>query len=94
MTIFVNQRDGGRCESTPVVTSKQKVTEAVLETTARQTASGVVRVRLEQLATGCWSVEAAAGNRGGLFRDYASAKKFIRREFAARQLTVVEMLSA
>ena len=63
-------------------------------TKASQACAPVLRVRLEKLATGCWSVQAAAGGRGGLFRDYASATKFIRLEFAVRQRTVVEMLSA
>jgi hypothetical protein len=62
--------------------------------TAGQACAHVVRVRLEKLATGCWSVQASAGTRGGLFRDYASATKFIRREFAARQRTIVETLPA
>ena len=89
MTNLVNQRHDGRCEFIPVVTS-----QAVLGTTLSQPPARAVRVRLEKLATGCWSVQAVAGTRGGLFRDYASATKFIRREFAARQLTVVETLSA
>ena len=89
MTILVNQRDNGRCESTSVLTN-----EAVLGSTLSQPPARAVRVRLEKLATGCWSVQAVAGTRGGLFRDHASATKFIRREFAARQRTVVETLSA
>jgi hypothetical protein len=89
MTTLLIRRSNGRCISTPVVTSK-----AVLDTPASQPPSHVVHVRLEKLATGCWSVRAAAGNRGGLFRDYASATQFIRHEFAARQPTVVEMLQA
>lgn len=68
--------------------------EAVLEPSLNQHPARVIRVRLEKLATGCWSVQAAAGARGGLFRDYASATKFIRREFAARERTVVETSSA
>lgn len=93
MTIFVNRRPGGRCKSTHTIGNERKINEAALETTDRQTVPGAVRVRLEKLGTGCWSVQAAAGDRGGLFRDYASATKFIRREFAARQHTVVETLS-
>ncbi len=88
MTTLVNLQSDGRGNSTSVVTSK-----AVLDTATSQRPSHVVHVRLEKLATGCWSVRAAAGNRGGLFRDYASATQFIRHEFAARQPTVVEMLS-
>lgn len=88
MTILVNCRNIGHRDSTPVVTSK-----AVLDPKASQPSLHVVCVRLEKLATGCWSVRSAAGNRGGLFRDYASATQFIRHEFAARQPTVVEMLS-
>jgi hypothetical protein len=68
--------------------------EAVLEPPLNQHPARVIRVRLEKLATGCWSVQAGAGTRGGLFRDYASATKFIRREFSARQRTIVETLSA
>ena len=89
MTILMNQQDNGRYEPIPVVTSQM-----ILETTASQPSARAVRVRLEKLATGCWSVQAVAGTRGGLFRDYASATKFIRREFAARQHTVVETLGA
>ena len=59
---------------------------------ARESTS--VRVRLQKLATGCWSVQAVAGSRGGLFRDEASAAKFIKREFAARYHTVVETVFA
>ena len=68
--------------------------EAMLEPPLNQYPARVIRVRLEKLATGYWSVEVAAGARGGLFRDYASATKFIRREFAARQRTIVETFSA
>lgn len=68
--------------------------EAVFEPPLNQHPAHVIRVRLEELATGCWSVQASAGARGGLFRDYASATKFIRREFAARQRTIVETFSA
>ena len=89
MTILVNQCDNGRCESASVLTS-----EAGLEPPVSQPPACAVRVRLERLATGFWSVQAVAGTRGGLFRDHASATKFIRREFAARQRTVVETLSA
>jgi hypothetical protein len=89
MTILVNQRDNGRCESTSVLTS-----EAGLEPTVIPPPACAIRVRLERLATGFWSVQAGAGARGGLFRDHASATKFIRREFAARQRTVVETLLA
>jgi hypothetical protein len=89
MTILMSQQDNGRYEPIPAVTSQM-----ILETTASRPSGHVVRVRLEKLATGCWSVQAVAGGRGGLFRDHASATKFIRREFAARQRTVVETLSA
>lgn len=89
MTILTNQ-EYDRCSPfAPVVMSTPP-----LETTPTQPSASVVRVRLEKLATGCWSVQAVAGTRGGLFRDYASATKFIRREFAARQRTVVETVSA
>ena len=89
MTILVNQWDNGRCERTSVVPS-----EAGLEPTVSQPPARALHVRLEKLATGFWSVQAGAGARGGLFRDLASATKFIRREFTARQRTVVEMLPA
>ena len=89
MTILVNQWDNGRSEGTAVVPS-----EAVLDPAASQPPTRAIHVRLEKLATGFWSVQAAAGARGGLFRDLASATKFIRREFASRQRTVVEMLPA
>jgi hypothetical protein len=89
MTILVNQRDDGRCESTCILTS-----EAVPACGVSPPAARTVRLRLEKLATGCWSVQAVAGTRGGLFRDHASATKFIRREFAAWQHTVVETLPA
>jgi hypothetical protein len=89
MTILVSQRDNGHCDATSVLTG-----EAVFGLTVSQRPASAVRVRLEKLATGCWSVQAAAGSRGGLFRDHASATKFIRREFAARHPTVVETLSA
>ncbi len=85
MTILVNQRDNGRGEA---------ASGLARETVQSQPPAHAIRVRLEKLATGCWSVQAAAGACGGLFRDYASATKFIRREFAARQHTVVELLSA
>ena len=68
--------------------------EAVFEPPLNQHPACEIHVRLEKLATGCWSVQAAAGTRGGVFRDYASATKFIRREFAARQRTVVETFPA
>jgi hypothetical protein len=89
MTILANQQHDGRCESIPVVISK-----AVLEPPLNQHPARVVRVRLEKLATGCWSVRAATSGRGGLFRDYASATQYIRHEFAARQRTIVETVSA
>ena len=89
MTLLVNQWDNGRSESTPVVPS-----EAGLEAPVSQPPARAIHVRLEKLATGFWSVQAGAGARGGLFRDLASATKFIKREFAARQRTVVEMLPA
>lgn len=85
-TTFALRSDAGRRRSDPIVTSK-----TVFDTAANQSPARVLRVRLEELATGCWSVQAAAGHRGGLFRDYASATKFIRREFTARQPTVVEI---
>ena len=88
MTILMNQEHDRYSQYAPVL-----VSNPALETTPAQPAR-VVRVRLEKLATGCWSVQAAAGTRGGLFRDHASATKFIKREFAARQLTVVETLGA
>lgn len=89
MTILTNQEYDRCSQYAPVV-----MNTSPLETTSSQPPARVVRVRLEKLVTGCWSVQAAAGDRGGLFRDYASATKFIRREFAAKQLTVVETLSA
>lgn len=89
MTISANQQENGRFTPNPVLT-----TEALFGLTVSQRPAAAVRVRLEKLATGCWSVQAAAGTRGGLFRDHASATKFIRREFAARQHTVVETLSS
>ena len=84
-----NQGDNGHSECTAVVPS-----EAVLDPAASQPPARAIHVRLEKLATGFWSVQAATGTRGGLFRDLASATKFIRREFAARQQTVVETLWA
>jgi hypothetical protein len=86
MTILMNQEHDRYSQYAPVL-----VSNPALETTPAYPAR-VVRVRLEKLATGCWSVQAAAGTRGGLFRDHASATKFIKREFAARQLTLVETL--
>lgn len=68
--------------------------EAIFEPPFNLHPACVIHVRLEKLETGYWSVQAAAGARGGLFRDYASATKFIRREFAARQRTIVETFSA
>ena len=89
MTILTNQEYDRCSQYAPVVMSIPP-----LEATSNQPSAHVVRVRLEKLVTGCWSVQAVAGDRGGIFRDYDSATKFIRHEFAARQLTVVETLSA
>jgi hypothetical protein len=54
----------------------------------------IIHVRLKQLPTGCWSVQDTADGRGGLFRDYAAAAKFIRHEFITPQPTIVEVLQA
>lgn len=89
MTLLTNQEYDRCSQLAPVVMNTPP-----LGTTPSQPPARVVHVRLEKLATGCWSVQAVAGTRGGLFRDYASATKFIRREFAARQRTVVETVSA
>jgi hypothetical protein len=89
MTLLTNQEYDRRSQFAPIVTSTPP-----LGTTQGQPPARAVHVRLEKLATGCWSVQAVACGRGGLFRDYASATKFIRREFTARQQTVVEMLPA
>ena len=51
-----------------------------------------ILVRVEKLGPRQWQVRNAEGSRGGLFQDYAAAMKFVRREFAALQPTVVEML--
>ena len=51
-----------------------------------------VLVRVEKLGPRQWRVRNAEGSRGGLFQNYAAAMKFVRREFAALQPTVVEML--
>ena len=89
MTILTNQEYDRCSPCAPVVMSTPPH-----ETTSNQPPAHAVRVRLEKLVTGCWSVQAVAGDRGGLFRDYASATKFIRHEFAAKQFTVVETLAA
>ena len=68
--------------------------EVSLENATGGFTSPPVLIRLEQLGPGRWSVRDAQDNRGGLFRDYASAMQFIRHEFAASQPTVVEMLLA
>jgi hypothetical protein len=89
MTILVSQWDNGRGGATAVLAA-----EAALGPAESQPPARAVRVHLEKLATGCWSVQAAAGTRGGLFRDHASATKFIRREFAFRQHTVIDSTHA
>lgn len=89
MTISTQQQYDGCGTPTPAVISR-----AVFETSASRACAPAICVRLQKLATGFWSVQAAAGGRGGLFRDHASATKFIRHEFAIRQRTVVETLSA
>lgn len=63
-----------------------------LDGPAGTAASLPVLVRVEKLGPRQWQVRNAEGSRGGLFQNYAAAMKFVRREFAALQPTVVEML--
>ena len=56
---------------------------------ALKSAAKTCLVRLEKTAYGAWDVRNESGDRGGRFRDYKSAKVFIRREFADLQPTLI-----
>lgn len=47
------------------------------------------RVRIEQTANGMWEVRDQLNLRGGLFRDYRSAARFIKHEFQLLQPSLV-----
>ena len=46
-------------------------------------------VRLHQIESGCWEVSDEANRRGGLFRDFRSAARFIKHEFQMMQPSLV-----
>ena len=94
MSISVNQRYRDRRTAGLRIAQVEDQTGLPLDEATRGFTSPPVFIRLEKLGPGRWLVRDAEGNRGGLFRDYASAMKFVRREFAASQPTVVEMLLA
>jgi hypothetical protein len=94
MPEFAKHEHGPRSETIAVGADLVPPRKALRERSALAAGASAVHVRLEKLATGCWSVCEETGRRGGLFRDYASATLFIRREFAARRPTVVEMVMA
>ena len=56
-----------------------------LEAGAEKQSSNISVVRLEQTAGGMWKVRDRANLRGGLFRDYRSAVRFIKHEFQLLQ---------
>lgn len=57
----------------------------------RQRLSQSPFVRLHQIESGCWEVSDEANRRGGLFRDYRSAARFIKHEFQLMQPSLVIM---
>jgi hypothetical protein len=61
-----------------------------LQSSASGSATSSRLVRVERTAGGTWDVSDECGKRGGRFRDYRSAKVFIRREFAASQPTIIK----
>jgi hypothetical protein len=46
-------------------------------------------VRLEQTPGGMWDVRDQSNRRGGLFRDYRAAARFIKHEFQLTQPSLV-----
>jgi hypothetical protein len=92
MSNFVTQRYQDRQTTGLGIAQIEGRTRLSLDDPASATSSLPVLVRVEKLGPRQWQVRNAEGSRGGLFQDYAAAMKFVRREFAALQPTVVEML--
>lgn len=53
--------------------------------------SQVFSVCIERTANGQWEVRDETGLKGGLFRDYRSALRFVKDEFLMQQLSLVSL---